>query len=54
MGASYSLNVAYLAHGAGSGGSDGAVIFFPYVPPPKPRYILWSGVSYSPKNTVVK
>ena len=37
------------------GGGWGAVVeqgFFPYFPPLKPRYILWSGVSYSPKNTV--
>ena len=28
-------------------------VFSPYFPPLKPRYILWSGASYSPKNTVV-
>ena len=26
--------------------------FFPYFPPLKPRYILWSGASYSLKNMV--
>ena len=35
----------------------GAVVeqgLFPYFPPLKPRYILWSGASYSPKNMVCK
>ena len=27
--------------------------FFPYFPPLKPRYILWSGASYSLKNKVI-
>ena len=27
--------------------------FSPYFPPLKPRRVLWSGASYSPKNTVV-
>ena len=27
-------------------------IFFSYFPPLKPRFILWSGASYSPKITV--
>ena len=26
--------------------------FFSYFPPLKPRYVLWSGVPYSLKNTV--
>ena len=62
-GASYSPNVAYLAHWVGVGGGAGPQeagagphfllqIFFSYFPPLKPRCILWSGVSYSPKNTV--
>ena len=34
------------------GGGGGGVGFFPYFPPLKPRCVLWSGVSYSPKNTV--
>ena len=39
--------------GAGVGGlCGGGAGFFPYFPPLKPRYVLWSGVSYSPKNTV--
>ena len=46
-GKSYSPNVAYLARGVRwwSG-------FFSYFPPLKPRYVLWSGASYSPKNMV--
>ena len=64
-GGSYSPNVAYLAHwwvGGGSGvGSLEAGAgphflfqnFFSYFPPLKPRWVLWSGVSYSLKNTVV-
>ena len=51
-GASYSLNVAYLAHWGGVSG--GAGVFFPYFPPLKPRYILWSGASYSLRNMVCK
>ena len=46
--ASYSPNAARLAHW-------GAVEewgFFPYFLPVKPRYVLWSGVSYSLKNMV--
>ena len=49
-GASYSPNVAYLAHGG-----QGVAVeqgFFPYFPPLKPRCVLWSGASYSPKNMV--
>ena len=38
--------------GEGEEGSGGRVFFFPYFPPLKPRYVIWSGVSYSPKNTV--
>ena len=49
---SYSPIIAYLAHRAGAGSSGRAGIFFFYFPPLKPRYVLWSGVSYSPKNTV--
>ena len=45
---SYSPNVAYLTHCGG----DGGVGFFSYFPPLKPRCVLWSGMSYSPKNTV--
>ena len=48
--ASYSPNVAHLAPGV-SGGRGGAG-FFPYFPPLKPRCVLWSGASYSLKNTV--
>ena len=33
-------------------GDSGGVGFFPYFPPLKPRYVLWSGASYSPKNMV--
>ena len=51
-GASYSPNVAYLAHWRGQGGG-GAGVFFSYFPPLKPGCVLWSGVSYSRKNTVV-
>ena len=29
------------------------LFFFSYFPPLKPRYVLWSGESYSPKNTVI-
>ena len=68
-GASYSLNVAYLSHcGEGEGGEwwwrrvtggrSGttffAQIFFSYFHSLKPRCTLWSGVSYSLKNTVTK
>ena len=54
-GASYSPNAAYLARCWGAGGrgrrqwNEG---FFSYFPPLKPRCVLWSGVSYSPKTTV--
>ena len=52
-GVSYSPNVAYLAYwGLGGGGAVVDQGFFPYFPPLKPRYILWSSVSYSLKNTV--
>ena len=50
-GASYSPNVAYLAHGVGGGG--GVDFFFSYFSPLKPRHVLWSSTSYSPKNTVL-
>ena len=62
---SYSLNVAYLARcGVGWGGGGGAgsqeqdhifcfKIFFSYFPPLKLGCVLWSGVSYSPKNMVL-
>ena len=48
-GASYSANVAYLALWGGGGTAVEQGFFFPYFPPLKPRYVLWSGVSYSPK-----
>ena len=47
-GASYSPNVACLARW----GRGGAGFFFSYFPSLKPRYVLWAGASYSPKNTV--
>ena len=51
-GSSYSLNVAYQACGSGVWGG-GAGVFFSNFPPLKPRCILlWSGASYSLKNTV--
>ena len=48
--ASYSPNIAYLACFGGAAVERG---FFSYFPPLKPRYVLWSGASYSPKNTVI-
>ena len=62
-GASYSPNVVYLANwgtGGGGAGSQETEVgphfllqnFFSYFPPLKPRYISWSGASYSLKNTV--
>ena len=63
-GAFYVPNVAYLTRwergGSGGAGSQEAgarshflpQIFFSYFPPLKPRCVLWSGVSYSLKNTV--
>ena len=64
-GASYSPNVDDLTHGGGAGGGSGVghrrqeqdhifcfKIFFSYFPL-KPRSILWSGASYSLKNTVI-
>ena len=48
---SCSLNVVYLACWVG-GGQQWSGFFSPYFPPLKPRYVLWSGVSYSPKNSV--
>ena len=56
-GASYSLNVAYLAcWGGGRGGRSRTTFFaskfFSYFPPLKPRCILWSSASYSLKNMV--
>ena len=51
-GASYNPNVAYLACW---GGGEVAVVqggVFPYFPPLKPRYVLWSGAPDSLKNTV--
>ena len=36
----------------GVGGGGSRVGIFSYLPPLKPRYVLWSGVFYSPKNTV--
>ena len=61
---SYSPNVAYLAcWGVGGGGGAGSQVagagphfllqnFVSYFPPLKPRCVLWSGASYSPKNMV--
>ena len=41
----------------GCGGGAGSHFFFKkffsYFPPLKPRCVLWSGASYSPKNTVM-
>ena len=52
-GASYSPNVVYLAHQWGAGGGSGELFFFfYYFPPLKPRYVSWSGASYSPQNMV--
>ena len=50
-GVSYSPNVAYLA--CWGGGGWWSRVFIPYFPPLKPRYILWSGASYSPKKMVL-
>ena len=47
--ASYSLKVAYPA---GDSGAAVEWVFFSHFPPLKPRYVLWSGTSYSPKNMV--
>ena len=64
-GASYSLNVAYLARRWGWGGSGAGSQeagagpqfllqkFFSYFPPLKPRCVLGSSASYSLKTTVV-
>ena len=56
-GASYSPNVAYLGHrgrGRGRAWQRWSGVFFPsYFSPLKPRCILWSGGSHSPKNTVL-
>ena len=49
---SYSPHVAYLAPWLGVGRGGGGAGFFSYFPPLKPRYVLWSGASYSPKNMV--
>ena len=49
---SYTQNVAYLARWGGGGGRGGwrwSRFFSPYFPPLKPRCVLWSGASYSPK-----
>ena len=48
-GASYSANVAYLAHWRGGGGG-GARVFFSYFPSLKPRCVLWSGAPSSSKK----
>ena len=50
----YSLNVVYLAGGVDRGRWRWwwSRVFFPCFPPLNPRYVLWSGASYSPKNTV--
>ena len=52
-GASYSPNVAYLACWGGGGGAGVEQGFLPCFPPLNPRYVLWSSVSCSPKNTVL-
>ena len=54
-GASYNPNVGYLACHRGPGGGGGGAGFFCFFlfSPPKPRYVLWSGVSYSLKNMVL-
>ena len=49
MGASYSRNVACLARRVGRGEVAVEQVFSPYFPPRKPRCVLWSGASYSPK-----
>ena len=49
---SYNPNVAYLTR-LGGGGQGFFVLFISYFPPLKPRYILWSGASHSPKHTVL-
>ena len=49
---SYSPNVAHLARCGVEGGWQWSGFFFPHFPPLKPRYVLQSGASYSPKNTV--
>ena len=51
-GASYSPNVAYLAHWDGRGAALERG-YFSYFLPLKPRCVLWSGVLYSLKNTVL-
>ena len=51
-GASYNPNVAHLARCGVEGGWQWSGFFFSYFPPLKPRYVLQSGASYSPKNTV--
>ena len=51
-GASYTLNVASLAHRQWWWGAVVEQGVFPYCPPLKPRCIVRSSVSYSPKNTV--
>ena len=50
---SYNPNVAYLP-GLLAGGEAAVVEWgvFSYFPPLKPRYVLWSRASYSPKNMV--
>ena len=57
------MELTWLAEGEGGGGGGvgsqeaGAgphfllQIFFSYFPPLKPRCVLWSAASYSPKNT---
>ena len=47
---SYSPNVAYLAHLPGEGGAAVERVLFSYFPPLKPRCVLWTGASYSPKK----
>ena len=49
---SCSLNAVYLARW-GERGQRWSRVFFPYFPPLKPRNLLWSSVSYSPKPTAL-
>ena len=55
-----SLPGSLAGEGGGAGSQEAGAgphfllqIFFPYFPPLKPRCVLWSDASYSPKNTGV-
>ena len=49
------MYIACLARrGAGQGGGDGGAFSPPYFHLLKPRCVVWSGGSYSPKNTVYR